>query len=112
MKVQVIYWRDIPVKVRVKNGRSRLTTHLSPRFQKTVYRAAFRAKAINGQAYTDSWRTSNWRSHEDDADTTINHIAAAIEAAYSDERLDKLAHSKGNEENKPDDDKIPDYILA
>ena len=59
-KTQVIYWRDIPVQVRVKNGRSRKTHPLSPRFQKTVYRAAYRAKAINGDAYTNAWHSSTW----------------------------------------------------
>ena len=96
IKAQLICWRDIPVQVRVKNGRLRQTHPLTPRFQKTVYRAAFRAKAINGNAYTDSWRTTTWQTYEQSAAQIVNEI----EADYSDKRLDELARNKGFEKGE------------
>lgn len=111
-KVQLIYWRDIPAQVRVKNGRFRMSKLLSPRFQKTIHRAAFRAKAINGSAYTDSWRSVTLQLDENDAETAVNQIAAKIEAVYTDERLDRLARSKGIETVKPDKDIPPTDFLA
>lgn len=96
IKVQIIYWRDIPVQVRVRNGRIRHTTPLSPRFQQAVYRAAYRAKAITGDAYLNEWRLSDWQEREGELEVETA-VATEQEAAYSDERLDKLARNKGYE---------------
>jgi hypothetical protein len=92
---QIIYWRDIPVQVRVKNGRSRLTHPLSPRFQEAVHRAAFRAKAINGFDYIQEWRPSEWQEREGEDQDVITAVTAELETAYSDERLEKIARNKG-----------------
>lgn len=98
-KYQVIYWRDIPVQIRVSQGRERVSKKLTPRFQKSVYRAAFRAKAINGQAYINEWRPSEWLVTDGELEEIASIVVADLEAAYSDERLDKLALNKGFEAN-------------
>ncbi len=100
-QVQVIHWREIPVQVKVKNGRFRRKQPLSPRFQKTVYRAAFRAKAINGDAYQEGWTLSDWQDRDGGEEEVLTAVVTEIEIAYTDERLDKLARNKGYE---PDDD--------
>lgn len=94
-RYQIIYWRDIPVQVRVRNGRTRLTALLSPRFQNTVYRAAYRAKAITGDAYMQAWRPSDWREREGEPQAVLQAVLAEVEAAYSEQRLESLARSKG-----------------
>ena len=99
-QVQVISWRDIPVHIRVRHGRSRLKRPLSDRFQRTVYRAAYRAKAINGEAYQNGWATSDWEERDGEAADVLTVISNELEMAYSDERLDQLARNKGYE---PDD---------
>jgi hypothetical protein len=96
-RYQIIYWRDIPVHVRVKDGRKRTTMRLSSRFQETVHRAAFRAKAITGEAYIEEWRPSAWQEYEGDPQTTLETITAGLESSYTEERLDKLARNKGYE---------------
>lgn len=96
-RYQIIYWRDIPVQVRGKNGRVRLTRPLSPRFQKTVYRAAFRARAISGFDYINEWQPRSWREQDGDVHDVVNRVADELETAYSDERLDRLARNKGFE---------------
>ena len=99
-KYQIIYWRDIPVQVRARNGRSRLTHPLSPRFQKAVYRAAFRAKAISGFDYIQEWKPGDWLEREGEVQEVLTAVAAELEAAYNDERLAFIARNKGYE---PDD---------
>lgn len=101
IKYQIIHWRDIPVKVRLRVGRTRTVYALSDRFQKTVYRAAYRAKAINGDAYAEGWRTSGWseslpKQGEEPAQVATG-IVATLEAEYNDDRLDRLARNKGYE---------------
>jgi hypothetical protein len=98
-KYQIIYWRDIPVQVRARNRRSRHTQPLSTRFQQAVHRAAFRAKAINGFDYIEEWRTTDWQEQAAAAVDIIVTIADSLEKAYSDKRLNDLAHNKGYEPN-------------
>jgi Virulence factor len=100
-KYMVIYWRDIPVQVKARDGSTRLSRPLTPRFQQTVHRAAFRAKAITGFDYINEWRPSGWLDSEETAADTITAITAELEAAYTAERLDSLARNKGYE---PHDD--------
>ena len=100
IKVKIIFWRDIPVQVKVRNGRVRHTQPLSPRFQQAVHRAAYRAKAITGDAYIQEWRLSDWQEREGELEEVIMAIATEHEVAYSDERLDKLAKNKGYESHE------------
>ena len=51
--VTVIYWRDIPAQVVVKQGRRRARRELPQRFQQAIDRAAMRAKKITADAYLD-----------------------------------------------------------
>ena len=96
-QVQVICWREIPVQVKVKNGRFRLKQPLSHRFQKAVYRAAYRAKAIHGEAYQEGWTLSDWQERDGEAENVLTAAVTELENAYTDERLDKLARNKGFE---------------
>ena len=95
--VKVIRWREIPVQVKVKDGRIRLRQPLSDRFQKTVHRAAFRAKAIVGAAYQEGWAQSDWQKRKGEGADVLVAVVAELEAAYTDEHLDKLARNKGFE---------------
>ena len=96
-KVQIISWRDIPVQVRVKNGRFRHTQQLSARFQQAVYRAAYRGKAISGDAYRDEWTLSKWQERDGEVDEMLTAVVTELESTYSDDQLDRLARNKGYE---------------
>lgn len=107
IRYQIIYWRDIPTHLRLQKGRTRHTHALPEIFQKTVYRAAYRAKAITGDAYQDSWRAEGWVAleheieEEQDARQALEEaglrLAQEITAAYDEERLNALALRKGYE---------------
>jgi hypothetical protein len=98
-RYQIIYWRDIPVQVKVREGGARLSCPLSSRFQKTVYRAAYRARAITGFEYINEWRPSDWVESDQVADDVLTMVTAELESDYSDERLDRLARNKGFEDH-------------
>lgn len=100
-RYQIVYWRDIPVHIKVRDGQTRLSQALSPRFQQTVHRAAYRAKAINGSDYMSEWKPSDWHEQPSTAESVLMTVTAELEASYSDERLEKLAQNKGFE---PHDD--------
>lgn len=106
IQYQIIYWRDIPVQLRLQQGRSRLSHPLPEIFQKTIYRAAFRARAISGDAYQDSWRAEGWFRYEGSAgelDEVATAIAAEVVAAYSEARLNSLALNKGYDPSSESD---------
>lgn len=97
VKYQILKWRDIPVQLRLKSGRDRRSARLSQRFQKTVYRAAYRGKAINGEAFADAWTATAWHEQAGEIDEVAAALVTEFERAYSDERLDLLARNKGND---------------
>lgn len=109
IQYQIIYWRDIPTHVRVRLGRTRYAHALPEIFQNTVYRAAYRAKAITGDAYENSWHTAGWLDYEldgsahteTDKEQLLEKAAAAVAAKliadYDEERLDGLALNKGHD---------------
>ena len=49
--MQIIYWRDIPTTVQIRQGRTRFTANLPERFEKAVDAAAMR----DGETSTDDY---------------------------------------------------------
>ncbi|HSM57112.1 MAG TPA: virulence factor [Candidatus Sulfomarinibacteraceae bacterium] len=95
---QVIYWRDVPAQVRVRRGRERASARLPARFQQTVYRAAFRAKAITGEPFEKGWRPGPWQTYqgpEEELSQIAAALAEALAAQYDEARLNELALNKG-----------------
>ena len=111
IQYQIIYWRDIPTHLRLRQGRKRHTHAMPEIFQKTVYRAAYRGKAITGDAYQDGWRSDSWAEIALELELELEEkvesgqilakageaLAAALIAAYDEERLNALALNKGRE---------------
>lgn len=100
---QIIYWRDIPVQVRVRQGRERRSQSLPERFQAAAKRAAYRARAITGEAYMSAWNNTPWQPHAASFDEALPAIVATIEAGYPPERLIQLIDNKGFKASDNDD---------
>jgi hypothetical protein len=95
---QIIFWRDIPAQIKLRDGRNRLSRPLSDRFQEAIDEAAMRAKITGTDAYLDEWRTSDALEREGEAAAVAEAVLAEIETAYPDERLRRLVQNKGQEE--------------
>jgi hypothetical protein len=93
--LSVIYWRDIPAQVVVRQGRQTAKVQLSARFQEAVDRAAMRAGRGTSDAYLADWKRSDPRPCGEDLQSEAAAEAARIEAAYSDDALEALIRSKG-----------------
>ncbi len=100
---QIINWRDIPVQVRVRVGRERHSQLLSERFQAAARRAAYRGRAITGDAYMSAWNSTPWQSHTAPLDEALPVIVATIESDYPPERLLLLIDNKGFKASNHDD---------
>jgi hypothetical protein len=91
----IISWRDIPAQVIVKRGRETAKVQLSHRFQEAVDRAAMRAGKGSSDAYLADWKRSPPRACGDDLGAVAEAEAAALEARYSDEDLERMIRAKG-----------------
>ena len=94
---QIVYWRDIPAQVKAKAGRTRVGKQLSERFQVYIDRAAMRSGLFNTDDYLNEWRTSEAQEREGEPDAVAEAVAAELEAAYPDTRLEQLVDTGGRE---------------
>ena len=96
-QVQVVYWRDIPAQVKVREGRTRVSRPLGPRFQEAIDAAAMRAGASATDDYLAEWRTSDPTDRPGAPGVIADAVASELESAYPPERLMKLAENGGRE---------------
>ena len=95
-ELTVIWWRDIPAQVKAKEGRSRASGELPARFQEAIDAAAMRAGLIGTDAYLEEWRREP-RSCGDDLEAEVAQELEWLEAAYTDEVLERLVRANGKE---------------
>ena len=95
-ELTVIWWRDIPAQVTAKEGRARAAGELPPRFQEAIDAAAMRAGLIGTDAYLEEWRREP-RSCGDDLDAEVSQELEWLDAAYTDDVLDRLVSANGKE---------------
>jgi hypothetical protein len=92
---QIVYWRDIPAQVKVRQGSRRVSRQLSLRFQEAIDEAAMRGQATDTDDYLAEWRSSEWQTSEEDAEALADALVAQLEAEYTPERLRELKINKG-----------------
>lgn len=82
-KYQILYWHDIPVQVRVRDGRKRISKPLPDRFQSAVDKAAMRAGHASGDDYTDGYRWSEPQEREGDPNEIVADVVAEIDTQHA-----------------------------
>lgn len=101
--VTIVYWRDIPAQVIVRQGRRTAKVQLTERFEKAIDRAAMRGGARDSDAYLADWRRGDPEACGDDLEAVVAARAAALEVAFPDDRLKLLVEAHGREPTLPDD---------
>ena len=96
-RLTVVYWRDIPTQVIVKEGRQAAKRPLDYRFHEAVDRAAMHAGLYGTDDYLGEWRRSEPEACGDDLEAEADAALARIEAAYDDARLNVLVATEGRE---------------
>ena len=89
-----IYWRDIPSQVVARAGRRTAKRMLPERFQHAIDRAAMRAGKGGSDAYLEDWKRVR-SACGDDLEAEAEAAAAALEAGFDDERLERTVKAKG-----------------
>jgi cvfA/B/C family virulence factor len=95
-ELTVIWWRDIPAQVTAKEGRARAAGELSPRFQEAIDAAAMRAGLIGSDAYMEEWRREA-RTCGGDLEAEVAQEVERLDAAFTDDVLERLVHANGKE---------------
>ena len=93
----VVYWRDIPAQVIVRQGRTAEKRELPQRFIQAIDRCAMRVGARDSDAYLAEWRRGNPEPCGDDLKAEADEAAASLEGSYDDERLKALVANDGRE---------------
>lgn len=93
----VVYWRDIPAQIIVKQGRKTAKRELSLRFTEAIDMCAMRTGAAETDDYLAEWRKAEPVAVSDDLEAEAQKAADDIEAAYDRERLVQLVKNGGRE---------------
>ncbi|MEZ7823485.1 MAG: virulence factor [SAR324 cluster bacterium] len=93
-KKTIIFWRDIPAQIVVKEGRTKVKSQLSKRFMVAIDRAAMRAGRQGSEEYLEDWRRQI-ETCQGDLQTIADTTAEELETSFSDEVLKILVKNKG-----------------
>ena len=93
-KSTIIFWRDIPSQVVVKQGRTSAKAQLAKRFMEAIDKAAMRAGRQGSKEYLEDWRRVI-DTCQGDPETIANTIAEELEQKYPDEILKAMVKNKG-----------------
>nr|CAD6413340.1 hypothetical protein REQ54_01137 [Rhizobium sp. Q54] len=93
----VVYWRDIPAQVIIRQGRKTAKRELSLRFTEAIDMCAMRSGAAATDDYLAEWRRADPVPVSDDLEAEAERAAAELETAYDKQRLSALVQSGGRE---------------
>ena len=93
-KSTIIYWRDIPSQVIVKQGRNSAKAQLSMRFMEAIDKAAMRAGRQGSKEYLEDWRRVI-EICQGNPETVANNMAKELEQIYPDDILEAMVKNKG-----------------
>ena len=91
----VVYWRDIPAQVIVRQGRVMAKRQLTERFEKAIDRAAMKAKLRDTDSYLAEWRRADPVACGDDLEGEAASAAAKLEAQYDEATLQQMVDKGG-----------------
>jgi hypothetical protein len=93
----IVYWRDIPTQVIVREGRRSEKRELPERFIQAVDRAAMRSGARDTDAYLADWRRGEPAPCGDDLTAEAEAAVAELLARYDAARLEALVRAGGRD---------------
>ena len=96
-QLTILYWRDIPSQVIVKQGRLSAKRELPRRFIEAIDACAMRGGASETDAYLADWRRAEPVACGEELEAEAESAATRLEAEYNRARLAALVASGGRE---------------
>ena len=96
--MQIIYWRDIPTTVQIRQGRTRFTANLPERFEKAVDAGAMRDGETSTDDYLAEFKRTDPVEVEGEGDALqalADARAAELDAEFDTEGLRALIANGG-----------------
>jgi Virulence factor len=93
----IVYWRDIPAQVIVKQGRVAQKRELPERFIKAIDAAAMAVGAKDSDAYLAEWRRGDPEPCSTDLIREADAALQDLVEAYDMERLKRMIHNGGKD---------------
>ncbi len=94
-QLTVVYWRDIPAQVIVKQGRKAAKRQLPERFEQAIDRCAMKVGARDTDAYLAEWRRGDPVSVEGDLETLAQDEAVRLDTEFDTPRIKALIDNGG-----------------
>ena len=94
-RMTVVYWRDIPAQVIVRQGREAAKRQLPERFEQAIDRCAMKVGASDTDAYLAEWRRGAPIPVAGDIEQAAAAEAARIEAEFDAARIKALIANGG-----------------
>jgi len=94
-KLTVVYWRDIPAQVIVKQGRTSAKRQLPERFEQAIDRCAMKVGARDADAYLAEWRRGEPAQVEGDLEEMAEAEAVRLDTEFDVERIKALIANDG-----------------
>jgi len=98
-QLKIIYWRDIPGRVVIREGRRSTRLRLSPRFMKAIERATYRLKKTQKDAMFEPWHDVA-QPFSGDVTEEARQLVQQLEAHYTEEVLENLIRASGVDETR------------
>ena len=91
----IVYWRDIPAQVIVREGRRTERRELPERFIQAIDQAAMRVGAKDSDAYLAEWRRGTPEPCGEDMAAEAEAARAALDRDFDQDRLATLVRNGG-----------------
>ena len=79
VQFQVLYWRDIPVQIKVFAGRRPISAQLPEDFQTAIDRIAMQEGLTGTDAYLDQWQWTKKTERSGEAQQVLAELLAELE---------------------------------
>jgi len=94
-QLTIVYWRDIPAQVIVKQGRTSAKRQLPERFEQAIDRCAMKVGARDTDAYLAEWRRGAPVEVTGELEALAEAEAARLVAEFDAERIKALIANGG-----------------
>ena len=98
-QLKVVYWRDIPGRVVIREGRRSTRLNLSARFMHAIERASYRLKKKQKDAMFEPWHDVD-QTISGDVRQQAQMLVRQLEEQYTEEVLETLIRASGVDENR------------
>lgn len=98
-KIKIVYWRDIPGQVVIREGRRSKRLRLPARFAKAIERAGYRLKKKQQDALFEPWHDVT-QPFDGDINEQAAQLVRQLEERYTEEVLETLIRASGVDETR------------